>query len=112
MKKLFFVMGCLLVLSSPPVLAQAPQEPAAITVHVQEYGIRLYITTASGGVVSEPQMLMTEKKQSFAQLVAQEYQKLLSAYTQRGYVLQGIIPGKQDGNESNSTLLFVKPLKP
>lgn len=108
MKKLFFV-GCLLVLGSVSVRAQVPDEPTTVAVRVQEYGVRLYITTASGGTVAEPQMLMTGKGQSFAQLAAQEYQKLLASYTQRGYVLQGIVPGRQDDGQSSSTLLFVKP---
>jgi hypothetical protein len=112
MKKLFFMVSCLVVLGSSLVSAQALKEPAVITVNVHEYGVRLYITTANGGEVAEPQMLMAGKKQSFAQLVAQEYQKLLNDYAQRGYVLQGIIPGKQSGDESSSTLLFVKFPKP
>jgi hypothetical protein len=110
MKKLFVVMSCLVVLGGSPVWARV-EEPAVVTVRVQELGVHLYITTARGDGVTQTQEFKTAKGQSIAQLTALEYQKLVATYYQQGYVLQGIIPGNQDINIGTSTLLFVKASK-
>lgn len=106
MKKLFLVVGCLLVLSASPVLAE--DAPSVVTVRVDEYGVRLSISVSTGSAPAQTQEFVAAKKQTYSQMVAQQYQKLVSTYTEQGYVLRGIIPGEQYNGSSSSTLVFVK----
>jgi len=107
MKKLFLLLGCLLVLGSAPAWAQTT--PQVVTVQVEETGVVLYITTAEGTAPAQTQRLYTQKRQDFRALAAEQYQQLLTTYYQKGYVLQHIVSGRRDGSSSTSTLLFIKP---
>lgn len=107
MKKLFFVIGCLLVLRVSPVLAQ--EAPAVVTAQLGQDNGRLSVSVATGSAPVQTRKFAPAKNQTYAQMVAEQSQKLVSTYLEQGYVLQGIIPGGQLGNgNSSSTLIFVK----
>ncbi|WP_139923398.1 hypothetical protein [Hymenobacter sp. DG01] len=107
MKKLLFVVSCLLVLSVSPVLAQ--EAPAVVTAQLGQDNGRLYVSVSTGSGPAQTQKFVPAKSQTYGQMVAEQSQKLVSTYIKQGYVLQGIIPGGQMGNgNSSSTLIFVK----
>jgi len=109
MKKLIFLVSCLLVLGSASVVAQTA--PQVVAVRVQELGLRLYITTSRGDGPADIQELQAAKKESFSELAARTYRQLLLTYLEQGYVLQGVLPNKTNDDNTINTLIFVKPPK-
>ncbi|OUJ67691.1 hypothetical protein [Hymenobacter crusticola] len=115
MKKLFVVASCLVVLGCESAWAQ--QAPEVVAVTLERHGWQgLFVITARGGGPAERQEIKFQLKDDEKKRVAEEYQKLVAAYYQQGYVLQGILPenlpskGSSDGY-ATSTLLFIKPPK-
>jgi hypothetical protein len=98
MKKLCYVLSCLLLLGSCPVLAQG-NPPSAIVVRTSEAGNKLYILTARGGEKAERQEL---KFANYEQVLA-KYQQLIASYLDQGYVLQTMT----SLNQSYPTTMFV-----
>jgi hypothetical protein len=111
MKKLVYVMGCLLVLSSSSVLAQ--QVPEVVTVAIENHGWQgLVLITARGEASAQSEEITFKARDDYKKRATEEYQRLVSSYYQRGFVLQGILPGRPDDTYPTSTLLFVKAPKP
>jgi hypothetical protein len=109
MKKLFFLVSCLLVLGSSPAWAQAGS-PVVVVRIVETVG-KVRIAIARGD--SKPELVefdggFTGKD---ANQVAVNYQQVMAKLYAEGYVLQGTISGVGDANISRS-LLFVKAPKP
>jgi hypothetical protein len=104
MKKLFLLVGCLLVLGSSPVFAVVAEDPSVVLVRAWETGLKPTITIVRGG--SAPEVTKV-KNGDF--LVA--YQQVIANLYAQGYVLQSSI-GTSDGPIGVSTLIFVKPAKP
>jgi hypothetical protein len=110
MKKTFFMLGCLLVLGSTPVLAQG--KPEVVTVRIEEQGFYLYIYTArSGSERVETQELETAKKERPGSLIVRAYQQVMSTYLDQGYTLQSQFTNRFGAENSINTFIFVKPSK-
>ncbi|UOQ70961.1 hypothetical protein [Hymenobacter cellulosilyticus] len=107
MKKLFFLLSCLLVLGSAPAWAQT-SEPDIVVVRTSEQmgSSRIVVTRGKGKSTavelpngySEKSMIATSEK----------YFELVSGLYREGYVLQSTMSNQ----EHYTTLLFVKPTKP
>ena len=111
MKKVFFVLGCLLLLSSAPVWAQGKAD--VVTVRVEEQGYYLYIYTArSGSAVVETQELQTAKRERPGVLITRTYQQVMTTYLDQGYTLQSLIANKPGAENAVNTFIFVKAPKP
>ena len=108
MKKLFFVVGCLLVLGSSPVFAQ--QEPDIVIVRI--YDLRyssgqIVITRGEGKSEIVPlENGVSDKKVIKA---SETYHRVIKQLYQEGYVMQGIV--KNGEGYSYTTVLFVKAPK-
>jgi len=109
MKKLFLIVSCLLLAGSSPVWAQADSE--AIVVRIQETITSAYVTIAKGGAAPEVMQFKPAPGQTSAAMLSIQYQQLVTKLYRKGYVLQGIIPGRQDADVSHSSLIFVKASK-
>ena len=110
MKKLFYVLGCLLILSSSPVLAIA-EDPAIVVVRVYE-GSYLEITIARGTETPEYLKFDAGYSKKAMAATARGYQDVVSKLYAQGYVLQQSIEGPRNMNSSSSTLIFVKSPRP
>ncbi|MBO3273211.1 hypothetical protein [Hymenobacter defluvii] len=114
MKKLFFLVGCLLVLGSAPV--QAAEDPALVVVRIVESrgSVNLYI--ARGAAEAEHIEFDTGFRDKAAGQTAVSYQRELAKLYAQGYVLQSTLSnhGRTDPEFSQtvSTLIFVKAPKP
>lgn len=110
MKKLFYVLGCLLILSSSPVLARA-EDPAVVVVRVYE-GAYLEMTIARGTEAPEYLKFDTGYSKKAMAATARGYQEVLSKLYAQGYVLQQSIDGSHTSNSTSCTLIFVKTTRP
>jgi hypothetical protein len=106
MKKLFYMMGCLLVLSSSPVWAQGDQ-PNVVVVRTSESNLKLFILTARGGEKAEREEFKYSTKDYYEQVLA-KYQQLIASYLDKGYVLHSMTSPVFGSN----TFVFVKGPKP
>lgn len=105
MKKLVFLVGCLLTLSSAPAWAQGKAD--VVTVRVEEQGYYLYVYTArSGSEVVDMQELQTAKRERPGALITRTYQQVMTTYLDQGYVLQSMIANKPGAE--NAVNIFVK----
>lgn len=110
MKRLILGVGCLLVLSSSPVLAQT--EPEIAVVRVVESVSKVRISIARGSAAPEYVEFDGGLSSKDAPQVAVSYQRVMAKLYAEGYVLQGSI-GSYEGEAFNSrALLFVKAPKP
>lgn len=102
MKKLLFVLSCLLVLDSAPVLAHK-LEPEVVVVRVVEFNGRIKVSISRGSKEEsiELELGQSEKKM---RATASGYQKLIQQLYQEGFHLQSTFTT----NASTSTLIFVK----
>lgn len=108
MKKLFYLMGCLLLLSSSSVLAQGDQ-PSVIVVRTVEAVNKFYIYTAKGAEKAEMQELKFKFGDTYEQATAQ-YQKIIATYIAQGYVLQNTTA--LNHSTPANMFIFVKAPKP
>lgn len=114
MRKLVFLIGCLLVLATCPAWAQA--EPQVIVVRTVETvtKVRLIIARGSG----EPEVMEFENGSLDKRAIpaAVGYQRVIATLYAQGYVLQSTVGGSGKGGMDNtatySTLIFVKAPKP
>jgi hypothetical protein len=105
MKKLFFLLGCLLVLSSSPAWAQAETDIVVVRIDIPQR--RMIITR--GEKQSEVVMLDLEFGVNKTPVSINEaYYRLVKKLAQEGYVVQQ----RLEGGEESSILLFVKAPKP
>ncbi|UOR07416.1 hypothetical protein MUN82_10025 [Hymenobacter aerilatus] len=105
MKKLFFMVGCLLVLGSSPVLAQAVA-PQVIIVRVEERQGSVFLSIARGSKEPEETEFQGGAGDDRISAAAVHYQKVIAKLYQEGYSMQGMIPGQD--RSGVSTLIFVK----
>lgn len=111
MKKLFFLLGCLLLLSGSSVLAQEKAE--VVTVRVEEQGYYLYVYTArSGSEQVERQELQTAKKEQPGALIVRTYQLVMTTYLNQGYTLQSLLTNRFGADNAINTFIFVRSPKP
>lgn len=103
MKKLFYIMSCLLVLSSSPVIALA-DEPSVVLVRTFERGVKPTITIVRE--TGEPELI---KARSQDYLVT--YRKVIADLYAQGYVLQGTL-SVGEGGAHGDMLVFAKLAKP
>lgn len=111
MRKLFFLAGCLLALSSVPALAQNASSVAVV--RVVETNNKVHISIVRGS--ADPEFMEFEGGLSSkrAPQIAVEYQRVMSRLYAEGYQLQGTIGEALSGTtEVSRTLLFVKAPKP
>ncbi|TGE04777.1 hypothetical protein [Hymenobacter fodinae] len=106
MKRLFYLMGCLLILSSSPMMAQGDQ-PNVVVVRAIESNLNLIIITARGGATHAREELKFAGK-NYSEQVTAKYQQLIDSYLQQGFVLQSMTSQAY----ANSTFVFVKAPKP
>ncbi|TGE23510.1 hypothetical protein [Hymenobacter metallicola] len=107
MKKLFFLLSCLLVLGSAPAWAQT-SEPDIVVVRVSEMpgGSRLVVTRGEGKSTTVDitngygNKVMVEASETYYRVVAGLYKE--------GYVLAGVLKS----GDVYSTILFTKLSKP
>ncbi|TGE29717.1 hypothetical protein [Hymenobacter metallicola] len=111
MKKLFFLLSCLLVLGSAPVWAQT-SEPPMIVVRVTEDTdlVRLVIERGTGK--QEELEFRSGYTRKDNQVAAKGYFDFLNKLYQQGYILQASIVGVPSQISNSTTLVFVKPSKP
>ena len=110
MKKLFFLLSCLLVLSSTPVLAV---DPPFIIVRVYESGSLIRLVIERGTEKAEEIEFEGGYSHKEQLTAAKGYFTALAKFYQQGYVIQQVVPGASSGGGSGtSTLIFVKALKP
>ncbi|RPD45829.1 hypothetical protein DNI29_16905 [Hymenobacter sediminis] len=111
MKKLFFMLGCLLVLSSYPVMAVA-DDPAVVVVRIFESRAILEFTVVRG--TGQPEYYKFESGISTKDMAAAGtgYQEVLSKLYAQGYVLQQSLEGMQSESWKLHTLIFIKAPKP
>lgn len=105
MKKLFYIMGCLLVLSSSPVLAQSNPEIAVVRIDI---GARRVVITRGEGKSEVTSFTVRLGMEKSAADVNDVYYTTIKRLQQEGYVLQQ----RLDASETSTTLLFVKAPKP
>jgi hypothetical protein len=112
MKKLFFLVGCLLVLSSTPAVA----DDSVVVVRIVESrgAVDLYI--ARGAAEAEHVEFAAGFGERAVAQTAIRYQRELAKLYAQGYVLQSTLSdhGRKDADftQSVSTLIFVKALRP
>ncbi|RPD45828.1 hypothetical protein DNI29_16900 [Hymenobacter sediminis] len=106
MKKLSYVVGFLLLLSSSPVLAQG--EPEIAVVRIDVYAAKVIITRGEGKSEVTDLSLSNFAVEKRAVQVNEVYYATLKKLQQEGYVLKE----RLNASESASTLLFVKAPKP
>jgi hypothetical protein len=101
MKKLFYMLGCLLVLSSSPVLAQT--EPEIAVVRIDFSNRQVIITRGEGkSEVTDFTLSMGLKKRSIEG--NELYYRTIKRLQQEGYTLQQRL-------DDSTTLLFIKAPK-
>ncbi|RPD45827.1 hypothetical protein DNI29_16895 [Hymenobacter sediminis] len=106
MKKLFCVMGCLVLLNNSPAWAQG-DKPSVIVVRTSESNLKLFITTARG----EDKPVMEEFKftyKEYSEQVTAKYQQLIASYLEQGFVLQSMASAPYPGH----TFIFIKAPRP
>ncbi|GAB2779873.1 hypothetical protein HNQ93_001433 [Hymenobacter luteus] len=105
MRKLLYIVGCLLLLSSSPVLAQG--EPEMAVVRIDLPARRIVITRGERkSEVTEFSLRMGAEKSAID--VNELYYTTLKKLQQEGYVLKE----RLDANPGINTYLFVKAPKP
>ncbi|WBO86080.1 hypothetical protein [Hymenobacter yonginensis] len=113
MKKLFYIVGCLLVLGSSPAFAVA-DDPAVIIVRVHESLKGAHLVIERGAEKPEVIDFVAGNSASENASAAKGYHSVISKLYQQGYVLQSTITGAslQGGTSaatySLSTLVFIK----
>ncbi|TGE04776.1 hypothetical protein [Hymenobacter fodinae] len=112
MKKLFYMVGCLLVLSSSPVMAVVG-DPAVVVVRVSEHAGGISIAISKGAGPAEMARFDNGDNDKYLTRAADGYQKVIANLYAQGYVLQSTVQGYQDPSiKSYSTLIFIKAPKP
>ena len=110
MKNVFFILSCLLVLGSTPIVAQGKSD--VVTVRVEEQGFYLYIyTSRSGSDKVEIQELQTAKKERPGSLIVRTHQQVMTTYLDQGYTLQSLLTNRSGSENGVNTFIFVKPPK-
>lgn len=107
MKKLSYILGCLLVLSSSPAFALA-DEPAVVVVRIYESRATVEMTLVRG--TGQPEFYRFASGNAKKDLVATAtgYQEVISKLYAQGYMLQQGLEGVQGENSNLHTLIFVK----
>jgi hypothetical protein len=111
MKKLFLLVGCLLLLNSSPMMA-AIDDPAVVVVRVSERSGGIYIAISKGEGPAETVQFDNGANEKYLTRAADGYQKVIAKLYAQGYVLQSTVQGYQEDTKSYSTLVFVKAPKP
>ncbi|QJX48279.1 hypothetical protein HMJ29_15625 [Hymenobacter taeanensis] len=107
MKKLFYMVGCWLVLSSSSALAQGEQ-PRVIVVRTVESVNKFYIYTSRGEEKAARQEFKFKFGDTYEQATPQ-YQKIIATYIEQGYVLQSSTA--LDKTNPNNMFIFIKAPK-
>jgi len=117
MKKIFFLLGCLVVLGSSSGQARAVNTANAqvLVVRLVETGFNNYVLIANGREKPEQIYVEAAKRQSADEAAVAGYQRVIARLYQQGDVLQPTLsalqePGLPDAYRS-STLIFVKVSK-
>lgn len=124
MRKLFFLTGCLLALSSIPALAQTSvpalaqaSKPDVVVVRVAERENLIRVSIARGTAAPETLEFENGGSEKTNAAVAAAYQRIIAQLYEQGYVLQStlsatgnVLMGAFAG--TTSTLIFVKAPKP
>jgi hypothetical protein len=105
MKKLLFLLGCLLVLGNLPAWAQAETDIVVVRIDI---GLRRMILTRGEGQSEVMPFNVRFGVDKGAVDINEAYYRLVKKLGQEGYVMQQ----RLDGGDSSSTLLFVKAPKP
>jgi peptide methionine sulfoxide reductase MsrA len=103
MKKLFYIVGCLLVLSSSPILAVV-EDPSVVLVRTYERGLKPEITIVRE--TGKPEVI----KVRFQDYLT-TYRKVIADLYAQGYVIQSST-SLGDGGIHYDTLIFAKIAKP
>ncbi|TGD82501.1 hypothetical protein [Hymenobacter wooponensis] len=107
MKKLFYMLGCLLVLSSSPVLAVS-EDPSVVVVRIYESRATVEVTVVRGTGQPEFYKFDSGIRQKDLTAAAIGYQELIAKLYAQGYILQQGLEGIQGENSNLHTLIFVK----
>jgi hypothetical protein len=107
MKKLFYIVGCLLVLSSSPVLAVV-EEPAVVVVRIYESRTIVEVIVVRGTGQPEFYKFDSGIRQKDLVAAANGYQEVIAKLYGQGYMLQQSLEGMQGENSNLHTLIFVK----
>ncbi|WP_045689423.1 hypothetical protein [Hymenobacter sp. AT01-02] len=105
MKKLFFMMGCLLVLGSSPVWAQGEPEMAVVRI---DFGARKVVITRGEGKSEVTDFSIRMGLEKSALDATELYYATFKKLQQEGYELKE----RLTASESAPTFLFVKAPKP
>lgn len=105
MKKLFCVVGCLIMLGSVPVFAQTGPEMAIVRI---DLGSRRVIITREEGKSEVTSFSLRMGLEKTPVDVTEVYYTTIKKMLQEGYELKE----RLDASETASTLLFVKAPKP
>jgi hypothetical protein len=116
MKKLFYIVGCLLMLGSSPVMAAA-DDPAVVVVRVYETSSTVRLVIARGTDAPEVVDFVGGRSDKAMKAAAIQYQRYIAKFYEQGYALQGQVDGYHDKDTFDdvavlSTLIFVKAAKP
>ncbi|SNC66221.1 hypothetical protein SAMN06265337_1538 [Hymenobacter gelipurpurascens] len=107
MKKLFYIVGCLVVLSSSPVLAVA-EDPAVVVVRIYESRVTVEVTVVRGTGQPEFYKFGSGSRQKDLVAAATGYQEVIAKLYAQGYILQESLEGIQGESSNLHTLIFVK----
>jgi hypothetical protein len=105
MKKLFYIVSCLLMLSSSPVLAQSEPEMAVVRIDI---GARRVIITRGEGKSEVSTITVRMGAEKSAVDVNEVYYATIKKLQQGGYELKE----RLNSGEASTTLLFIKAPKP
>jgi hypothetical protein len=103
MKKLLYIVGCLLVLSTSPVLAQG-KEPSVVVVRTFETDLgkpQIFIVRETG----------TQEIKVKTEEYLTTYRKVIADLYGQWYTLQSSVEARSEG-PYRGTMIFVKPAKP
>jgi hypothetical protein len=107
MKKLFYILGCLLVLSSSPVMAVA-DDPAVVVVRIYESRATLEMTIVRGAGQPEFYKFNSGIRQKDLVAAGAGYQEVISKLYAQGFMLQQSLNGVQGESSNLHTLIFIK----
>ena len=111
MKKLLYLLTCLLVLSSFPILAVAAG-PTVVVVRTFESQSSIRVCISRGAATPEIVEFPGGDDERKSASSAVGYQLVIAKLYAQGYVLQSTFAGATYGSTTSNTLVFVKATKP
>jgi hypothetical protein len=111
MKKNFLLFACLLALRANPVKAAAG-DPEIVVIRIHEFITSVDMSIIRGPGKTEYLEFKSGSSNKRLEESGQGYYKVLFQLYQEGYVLQSTFTSQVASDDSFTTLVLVKPIKP